>query len=72
MADQRQLDQVFIYVEHDQGDVERKLDQIFAYVEHDQGDVERKLDWLVAYIEVVEDSDDSGRVFGPALVVMGG
>ena len=68
MVDQRELDQVFAYVEHDQGDVLRELDQIFAYVEHDQGDVQRELDQLIAYMEVLQ---AASQKYGPGVQISG-
>ena len=71
MADQRQTDQVFVYVEIDQGDVEVRSDQVFVYIEIDQGDIEVRSDQVFAYIEYLIIVAE-GRVYGPALGVMGG
>jgi hypothetical protein len=70
MANERRLDQLVVYAEHDQGLVERRLDQLVVYAEHDQGLVERRFDQLVAYVEW-SIAEPEGRKYGPALAVMG-
>jgi len=71
MADERQLASILAYAEHDQGDIERRLASVFAYVEHDQGDIERRLASVFAYVEHFIPVEDV-RVYGPAIMVMGG
>ncbi len=72
MADERQLASILAYVEHDQGDVQRRLASVLAYVEHDQGDVQVRLASVLAYVEHYIPIEAEGRVYGPALGVMGG
>jgi hypothetical protein len=70
VANQRELDQLIALIEHDQGQVQRQLDQLIALIEHDQGQVQRQVDSLIVLVEWYPLADE-GRVFGPALAVLG-